>query len=88
MAEAALRIIAQTLASSRPPSLHRMLDAVARVRKKISDWPEPPLASAGSAPNPRDAEWFRNDQLELAFDICLFARDDFSLPLSETTPKA
>jgi hypothetical protein len=88
MAEAALRVIARTLASSRAPSLHRMLDAVARARKKISDWPEPPQATAGNAPNARDVEWFRHDQIESALDICLFARDDFSLPLSETTTKA
>jgi hypothetical protein len=88
IAEAALRVIAQTLASSRPPTLHRMLDAVARARKKISDWPEPPQATAGNAPNAREVEWFRHDQIESALDICLFARDDLSLPLSETTPKA
>jgi hypothetical protein len=88
MAEAALRIIARTLASSRTPTLHRMLDAVACARKKIRDWPEPPQAVAGKTRDARELEWFRHDQIESALDICLFARDDLSLPLSETTPKA
>ena len=84
VAEAALRDIAKRLASSRPPGLHRMLDAVARARKTIREWPAPPKIAATA----HDLKWFRHDQLEAALDICLFARTDFTPLLTETTTKA
>ncbi len=71
LAEKALQVIARKIAGRKPPSLHRLLDAVAATRKIIRNWQlvSPPLAAGA-----QDMESFRHDQLEAALDVCLFAR--------------
>ncbi|HEX4966020.1 MAG TPA: ATP-binding protein [Thermoanaerobaculia bacterium] len=71
LAEQVLQVLARKIADRKPPSLHRLLDAVADTRKIIRNWQ---LAGTPLAVSEHDKESFRYDQLEASLDVCLFAR--------------